>query len=772
MVLSRTQSNVGEIIRGKCIRWTNYSSIKQRLKQLFWRQNTNEARNLNFYQGRDLTSQRAHVRKPPIPVIDLEASPGLPPALQLSHFQSEPVYVGQPGIQKLTDVASSPKKEFNEESDYLRHKTFATGKTAPGPPEAKIQTIEEERRQWRQLLLQTAENIDPKFSVEKGATLKHIDPDERTQARTVTPAKRKELHGEPSKDTDRHDASIERSGDDRDMETGPNKTPNRKSGANYDTPLTKRFADNRADWLDRSPAADVPSSRAPVAPMLPVQEGTPKKQSKTTTPPKKKRILSGATADHESDDGRPPEERRTKTRQRNSRSSNKQKLTLKPPRPDLSSLPDAERNREQEQITTDMPLTNDTSPISSAADGLNENDVFDFPGSPTPATAKGKFEQRKQAHHKSASESSKRESSEPHRPNQIGRPNNGRDRLTPASFEVSDRRSNLQQSNETHDVFHVRKPQDDHNGSHSNVERPTFFSLPKHSKDIADPSEMDDEVFQQAVDQGERMLDTFKEPDHPPHKEATVSDDEAFDPSTSGGSRADNTGESRTTANFHRPSQNTATLDPPRTHPEGSISAEHGTRSDQNLFPEGRSTKVHSEQENARKENSPAAQASTLPSTTDQGRSQMPQSKQQDQQSIGTAKPEVRFTIIKERLPKLRKLGWSGSLKDHNVTSLFDEISRLISRTNISRIVFKLIAPSAINEIEVMAGDEKEFRFMKGQFRKDMSRDIKKDVNRDFSKDQIVEFSIELEPDPDPEARGLEMDEVDEKMEIEDDFDF
>ena len=102
---------------------------------------------------------------------------------------------------------------------------------------------------------------------------------------------------------------------------------------------------------------------------------------------------------------------------------------------------------------------------------------------------------------------------------------------------------------------------------------------------------------------------------------------------------------------------------------------------------------------------------------------------------------QARYTIIKSRYPRLRKLQWSNSsLKSHSVYSIFSEISRLGFRPNISCIGFNLILSTHDEEYRINAGDEAGFRRMQDDFMKRMIKDVSVNPNADLV--------VEIEPDP------------------------
>jgi len=105
------------------------------------------------------------------------------------------------------------------------------------------------------------------------------------------------------------------------------------------------------------------------------------------------------------------------------------------------------------------------------------------------------------------------------------------------------------------------------------------------------------------------------------------------------------------------------------------------------------------------------------------------------------AKPHVRYTIIKSRIPRLSKQRWhEGALVGKTVASLFDEIAELTRRPSIDRMNFKLTTSQSDSEYLIRRGEEDILEEMRNEFMQDMKADMINTGNTDFG--------IWLEPDP------------------------
>lgn len=102
---------------------------------------------------------------------------------------------------------------------------------------------------------------------------------------------------------------------------------------------------------------------------------------------------------------------------------------------------------------------------------------------------------------------------------------------------------------------------------------------------------------------------------------------------------------------------------------------------------------------------------------------------------------EIRYSIIASRSPRFIKRNWPiQSLTGKTVKTLFDEVEKAASKTNIQRIDFKLNLSNADSEYTVQRDDTRIFEAMKDDFADD--------IVADWHENRNTKFSIWLEPDP------------------------
>ncbi|KAL2038213.1 hypothetical protein N7G274_009161 [Stereocaulon virgatum] len=110
---------------------------------------------------------------------------------------------------------------------------------------------------------------------------------------------------------------------------------------------------------------------------------------------------------------------------------------------------------------------------------------------------------------------------------------------------------------------------------------------------------------------------------------------------------------------------------------------------------------------------------------------------------LHTSSPEIeiRYSIIVSRSPRFIKRNWPiQSLTGKTVKTLFDEVAKAASKTDIQRIDFKLSLTNADSEYTIERNDARTFEAMKHEFADDIMADWQANDN--------TKFSIWVEPDP------------------------
>ena len=124
----------------------------------------------------------------------------------------------------------------------------------------------------------------------------------------------------------------------------------------------------------------------------------------------------------------------------------------------------------------------------------------------------------------------------------------------------------------------------------------------------------------------------------------------------------------------------------------------------------------------------------------------------QEAPALHTSTPgiEIRYSIIASRAPRLVKRNWAiQSLSGMTIHTLFEEVAKAASKTNVLRIDFRLNLSQADSEYMIRRDDAKTFEAMKDDFADDVMNDWQENGN--------TKFSIWLEPDPvkkGPEVRA------------------
>ena len=110
---------------------------------------------------------------------------------------------------------------------------------------------------------------------------------------------------------------------------------------------------------------------------------------------------------------------------------------------------------------------------------------------------------------------------------------------------------------------------------------------------------------------------------------------------------------------------------------------------------------------------------------------------------------EIRYSIIACRTPRLVKRHWPiQSLSGKTVRTLFEDVSKFISKPDIQRIVFKLNLSQADSEYTIQKDDLRTFEAMRDDFADD--------IMADWKENGTIKFSIWLEPDPAEEGNQMD----------------